>query len=73
MGKPNVRLNPRIESAVQRILLEKATKLILFIAMLFPKIKNESRGIKPYDYRIILALCILRIFLKKLTQIMKLK
>ena len=71
MGKPNVRLNPRIESIVQRILLEKATKLILFITMLFPVIKNENRGFNPYDYRIIFALCILRIFLRKLMQIME--
>lgn len=65
MGKPNIRLNPQIESRVEKILLEKATKLILFIAMLFPEKNQEKRGVKPYDYRKILALCVLRIFLKK--------
>lgn len=65
MGRPITRLNPQIESSIQKILLDKATKLILFIVMLFPENIQEKRGIKPYDYRIILALCVLRIFLKK--------
>jgi hypothetical protein len=62
MGEPNLRLNPKIESRINRILLEQAIKLILFTVMLLPtKIKNTT----AYDYRKIIGLCILRIFLKK--------
>lgn len=65
MGEPITRLNPRVESAVQRILLEQAVRLLLAIALLFPAIEHEKRGVKPYDYRIIMVLCILRILLRK--------
>lgn len=65
MGEPITRLNPSVESAVQRILLVNATKLMLSIAMLFPKKKHMKRGQQPYDYRIVVVLCILRIFLLK--------
>lgn len=65
MGEPITRLNPQVESAVQRILLEQAVKLLLAIALLFPAIEHNKRGQKPYDYRIIMVLCILRILLRK--------
>ena len=65
MGKPITRLNPQIESAVQRILLVHATQLLLNIALLFPERKHNKRGQRPYDYRIVWVLCILRILLLK--------
>lgn len=61
MGEPNLRLNPKIESRVKKILLEQAIKLILFAVMLLP-IKIHKTA---YDYRKIIGLCILRIFLRK--------
>src|SRR3989344_300192 len=64
MGEPNYRLNPQVESQIQRILLTKAIKILLSIVMLLPT-KIYIRGTKLYDYRIIIALCILRIMLRK--------
>jgi len=40
-------------------------KLLLSIVLLLPCKTINSRGIKPYDYRDIIALCILRILLRK--------
>jgi hypothetical protein len=65
MGKPNIRLNPQIESIRQRVLIEKATKLLLSVALLLQPTKYKGRGRKPYDYRFVLVLCILRILLRK--------
>jgi len=65
MGEPNLRLNPKIESSIQKILLIKATQILLSIVMLLPPSMKFRRGTKPYDYRIVIALCILRILLKK--------
>ena len=65
MGKPITRLNPKVESAVQRILLKKAIELLIFIAFFLPVNEELKRGPKPYDYRIILVLCVLRILLRK--------
>ncbi|MEK6936349.1 MAG: hypothetical protein AABW67_06175, partial [Nanoarchaeota archaeon] len=39
--------------------------ILLSVFTLLPEDKKIGRGIKPYDYRIILTLCILRIFLRK--------
>jgi hypothetical protein len=65
MGKPNVRLNPKIDSLRSRVLLLKAIPLLLTAAMLLPERKQKDRGRKPYDYRIVLVLNILRILLRK--------
>lgn len=65
MGEPTVRLNPQVESSVQKILLDKAIRLLQSVAFILPQEEYEKRGVKPYDYRIILVLCILRIFLRK--------
>jgi len=65
MGEPNLRLNPKIESRVKSILIKQAIMFLLSIFTLLPEDKKIERGIKPYDYRIILTLCILRIFLRK--------
>ncbi|MFH1592967.1 MAG: hypothetical protein ABIB47_06390, partial [Candidatus Woesearchaeota archaeon] len=61
MGKPITRLNPRVESSVQKILFIQATNLVLSIVMMLPKQDLLNRGPKPYDYRKIIGLCILRI------------
>lgn len=65
MGEPITRLNPQIESRVQKILLTKATELLLAIVMLFPAREHKKRGQYPYDYRVVWVLCILRILLLK--------
>ena len=66
MGKPNIRLNPQVDSIRNRVLLEKGTNVLLSIALLLPQpTKKAGRGRKPYDYRIVLVLCILRILLRK--------
>lgn len=66
MGKPNLRLNPQIDSIRNRVLLERGVEVILSIALLLPQPEvKKSRGRRPFDYRIMLALCILRILLRK--------
>lgn len=65
MGEPNLRLNPKIESRVKRILIAKAIELLLSIFTFLRIESKNKRGAKPYDYRIILTLCILRIFMRK--------
>lgn len=65
MGKPKVRLNPQIDSIRNRVLLAKATEYLLSVALLLPDKAYKGRGRKPYDYRILLVLCILRILLRK--------
>lgn len=65
MGKPNVRLNPKIESSIQKTFLEKAIGLLLSIAMILPKQEITKRGPKPYDYRKVLVICVLKILLRK--------
>lgn len=62
MGEPRKRLNPKVESRVNRILLSEAIKLLLTVVMLLPE---KVRSIKQYDYRHVIALCILRILLRK--------
>ena len=66
MGKPNIRLNPQVESIRQRTLLSKATELLLSCALLLPPPPVKTgRGRRPYDYRIVLVLCLLRVLLRK--------
>lgn len=66
MGKPNIRLNPRIDSIRNRVLLERVTKLLLTCVMLLPEAeKKKGRGRAPYDYRHILFLSIIRTLLRK--------
>ena len=66
MGKPNIRLNPAIESIRNRILLHKGTELLLSVALLFPApVEKTGKGRRPFDYRIVLVLCLLRILLRK--------
>jgi len=65
MGEPKRRLNPKVESQVNRILLKQAMNLLLSVVLLLPIKASNKRGFKAYDYRDILALCILRILLRK--------
>jgi len=65
MGEPNLRLNPKIESQVKSILIKQAITTLLSVFTLLPSENKNRKGIKPYDYRVILTLCILRIFLRK--------
>ena len=65
MGEPNYRLNPKIESSVQKIFLVKAAQFLFAILMFLQPLTGTKRGIKPYDYRVVVALCILRVLLRK--------
>lgn len=65
MGKPNMRLNPQIDSIRNRVLLEKGAKVLLSVALLLPQPEHKGRGRKPFDYRLVLVLNILRILLRK--------
>lgn len=65
MGEPRMRLNPQVESQVNRILLNQAMNLLLSVVLLLQVKTAYKRGSKPYDYREIIALCILRILLRK--------
>jgi len=65
MGKPNIRLNPQVDSIRNRVLLNKATEILLSCALLLPRAPSKGKGRRPYDYRIVLVLCILRILLRK--------
>ncbi len=66
MGKPNLRLNPQIDSIRNRVLLERGVEVILSIALLLPQPEaKKGRGRRSFDYRIMLVLCILRILLRK--------
>lgn len=65
MGKPTMRLNPKVESTRNRTLLEKALPILVTYAFLLPKAPRKGRGRPAFDYRSILVLSIIRIMLKK--------
>lgn len=66
MGKPNIRLNPQVDSVRNRVLLVKAIEILLSCALKLPDPpRREGRGRRPYDYRIVLVICILRVLLGK--------
>ena len=50
MGEPITRLNPKIESRIQKVFFIRAFELILKIVMILPKIDSRKPGPKPYDY-----------------------
>lgn len=64
MGEPITRLNPAIESRVNRDFILLSISLLILTARLLKPIEHKKRGQKPYDYRILLVLCILRIMLR---------
>ena len=65
MGEPITRLNPKIESRIQKVFFVRALELIIKIVMILSKIDSNKPGPKPYDYRVVLCLCIFRILLRK--------
>jgi hypothetical protein len=66
MGQPKIRLNPTIESTRSRILLQKGVPLLLAVALMLPSAEVKTgKGRRPYDYRIVLVLCVLRVLLRK--------
>lgn len=66
MGKPNIRLNPQVDSVRNRVLLKRACEVLLSCALLLPApVEKTGKGRRPYDYRLVLVLCILRIVLRK--------
>ena len=65
MGEPITRLNPTVESRVQKILFVQAIELILSIVMILPENEHQKPGPRPYDYRMVLSLCIFRVLLRK--------
>ncbi len=65
MGKPKIRLNPTIDSIRNRVLLQRGTELLLSIALFLPTKPRAGKGRRPYDYRVVLVLNVLRILLRK--------
>jgi len=65
MGKPNIRLNPKVDSIRNRVLVEKGAETLLSAALVLPPPQYKGRGRRPYDYRVMLVLCVLRILLRK--------
>lgn len=66
MGKPIIRLNPQIDSIRNRVLLEKGAIILLSAALLLPKpTEKTGKGRRPYDYRLVLVICLMRILLRK--------
>lgn len=65
MGKPNVRLNPRIEGGVNRELLARAVGFLQLILPDLPKPQKNGRGRPRWDWRILLILTILAALCKK--------
>src|SRR3989338_10159060 len=65
MAKPNIRLNPQVESIRNRSLLDKGTKFLVSCALMLPMRRPQGKGRKGYDYRLVLVLCILRVLLCK--------
>ena len=43
MGEPNLRLNPKVESRVKSILIQKAIAILLYVFMLLP-IENKNKN-----------------------------
>lgn len=66
MGKPNLRLNPKVEGAVNRKLLEKAVKFLLLIIPSLPEPKRKGRGRpRKWSWRVLLIMAILMALCKK--------
>lgn len=65
MGRPTIRLNPTIASIRDRVLLQRGIELLLGVALLLPAKSHAGKGRRPYDYRIVLVLNLLRILLRK--------
>lgn len=65
MGEAVSRINPKIISRSQKTFLVDSVRFILSAVMLLPGKEHKKRGAKPYDYRIIFALCLIRVLFRK--------
>ena len=65
MGEAISRINSKIISATQKTFLADAIRFIIVAVMLLPVKSHDKKGRQPYDYRIILALCVVRILFRK--------
>lgn len=65
MGEPITRLNPRVTSSINKDFLEYCLTILVWAASFLKPLEHEKRGRVPYDYRMLLVLCILRILLRK--------
>jgi hypothetical protein len=65
MGEAISRVNPKIISRTQKTFLVDSIQFILSMVMLLPLEEHNKKGKKPYDYRIIFALCLIRILFRK--------
>ena len=65
MGEAISRINPAIISSTQKTFLVDSIRFIIATVMLLPIKLHNKRGKQPYDYRIILALCVVRILFRK--------
>ncbi|MDI6738403.1 MAG: transposase [Nanoarchaeota archaeon] len=65
MGKPNIRLNPQVDSVRNRVLFNKAIEILLSCALLLPEPHYKGKGRRPYDSRLVLVLCVLRVLFRK--------
>lgn len=65
MGEPITRLNPRVISSINKDFLDYCLKILVWTASFLKPIEHKKRGRVPYDYRMLLVLCILRILLCK--------
>lgn len=65
MGEAISRINPKIISRTQKTFLIDAVQFILSMAMFLPEKEHNKKGKRPYDYRIIFALCIIRVLFRK--------
>ena len=65
MGEAISRINPAIISATQKTFLADCIRFILNMVMLLPIKLHDKRGKQPYDYRIILVLCVVKTLFRK--------
>lgn len=67
MGKHIMRLNPKIRSQVNKHLLVLALSLLWHLSAVIkpPRGYYKNKGRKPYEWRIVFCLCILRVVLVK--------
>lgn len=65
MGDSISRINPKIISRTQKDFLVNSVRLIISAVVLLPVKKHNKKGAKPYDYRILLAICAIKTLFKK--------
>lgn len=65
MGEAISRINPKIVSRTQKTFLVDSIRFILSAVMLLPEREHNKKGKRPYDYRMIFALCLIKVLLRK--------